>query len=162
MLWFECVWKANLWVNGIRLQSGSLSVPSIRLRNAGDFYQTYIMSADQQSDVNTEGLMSGNSWTFYKSTPVLVSFRPQHIWWRRRLHQDAVHGPEHEKGCERNLLSHDLCHRYKERRDCVQRCDGHHHQRKPKRLRSFLSSSRVKRGARWPDHISPRDFANTE
>lgn len=71
--------------------------------------------------------MSGN--TFIKS--FVVSFRPQHVWRCQQLHQDAVLGPEHEEGRERNLLPLDLCHRHKERRDRVQRRDGHHHQREP-------------------------------
>lgn len=58
-------------------------------------------------------------------------FRLQLIRRRRQLHQVAVHGTEHEEGSEGNLLPLDLCHRHKERADCVQRCDRHHHQRKP-------------------------------
>lgn len=86
------------------------------------------------NDYSTREILTQRDWSqvpFHKSAPILVSFRPQHIWRCQRLHQDAVFGPEHEKGRERNLQPHDLCHGHKERRDCVQCCDGHHHQRKP-------------------------------
>lgn len=71
----------------------------------------------------------------------LFSFRPQHLRGCRELHQGAVLGPEHAPRRQRDLLSHDLRHRHRERQVCVWRRNWHHHQRKPERLWSLLRAT---------------------
>lgn len=77
----------------------------------------------------------------------MISPRPQHLRGRRKLHQNAVLGPEPAPRRQGDLLPHDLRHRHGKRQVRVRRRDRHHHQREPQRLWSLLRATPCQR--RW-------------